>query len=191
MDKKLFIISGCNGSGKTTAAQVLIPTVFERTEFVNADNIARQISPDDPGAKAIEAGRLMLQRIDELLDQGKSFTIETTLSTRSHKSLINKAHNNGYQVMLVFFWLNSPDLAIDRVAQRVSRGGHHIPSDVIRRRYVKGIRNLFDIFIPICDIWSIYDNSINPRCMIASGTKNNMINVVDETKFNLIKLYGQ
>ena len=188
--KKLFIISGCNGAGKTTAAITLLPTMFERTEFVNADNIARKLNPSSPEDVAIEAGRMMLARIDELINEGKSFTLETTLSTRSYKQLFQRAHDNGYVVILLYFWLNSPELAIERVATRVSEGGHNIPQDIIRRRYMKGIKNLFHIFIPLCDFWSIHDNSSNPRRNVAFGFGEKKQIIKDETIFNQLKQYG-
>ena len=191
MDKKLFIISGCNGAGKTTAAATLLPTMFERTEFVNADNIARKINPLNPESVAIEAGRIMLEKIDELMSLGKSFTIETTLTTLSYKRLIQRAHADGYAVVLLYFWLNSPELAIRRVATRVSEGGHNIPEDVIRRRYVKGIKNLFEHFIPLSDFWSIHDNSSTPRRNVAFGFGKKREIIKDETIFNQMKHYGQ
>ena len=190
MEKKLFIISGCNGAGKTTAAITLLPTMFERTEFVNADNIARKLNPSSPEDVAIEAGRMMLARIDELINEGKSFTLETTLSTRSYKQLFQRAHDNGYVVILLYFWLNSPELAIERVATRVSEGGHNIPQDIIRRRYMKGIKNLFHIFIPLCDFWSIHDNSSNPRRNVAFGFGEKKQIIKDETIINKLKQYG-
>lgn len=190
MDKKLFIISGCNGAGKTTAAATLLPTMFERTEFVNADNIARKLNPSNPEGVAIEAGRMMLIKIDELMSEGKSFTLETTLSTRAYKQLLQRAHNSGYAIILLYFWLNSPELAIERVATRVSEGGHNIPQDIIRRRYLKGIKNLFQIFIPLCDFWSIHDNSCNPRRNVAFGFGEKKQIIKDENIFNQLKLYG-
>ena len=190
MDKKLFIISGCNGAGNTTAASTLLPTMFERTEFVNADNIARKINPTSPESAAVEAGRRMLIRINELIEEEKSFTIETTLSTRSYHRLLQRAKDNGYAVVLLYFWLNSPELAVERVANRVSEGGHNIPEVVIRRRYERGIKNLFELFIPMCDFWSIHDNSMNPRKNVAFGFGGKKEVIKDETIFNQIKHYG-
>lgn len=189
--KKLFIISGCNGAGKTTAATTLLPTVFEQTEFVNADNIARRLSPSNPDAVALEAGRIMLGRIEELMRLQRSFTIETTLSTRSYANLIRKAHSEGYAIVLLFFWLNSPELAIQRVAARVQEGGHNIPVDVIIRRYKKGIQNLFNLFIPLSDLWYIYDNSYAPRVQVAHGIGDRKTVVVNEETFKMMRHYGQ
>ncbi|MCF8449263.1 MAG: zeta toxin family protein [Taibaiella sp.] len=155
----LFIISGCNGAGKTTASLTILPDILDCREFVNADNIAAGISPFNPESVAIEAGRIMLHRIAELLASGVDFAIETTLATRSYVWLVKKAKALGYNVSLIYIWLNSPELAVQRVAERVKNGGHNIPEDVVRRRYYKGISNLFRLFMPIVDTWIIADNS--------------------------------
>lgn len=171
MEKILYIISGCNGAGKTTASYTVLPDILKCREFVNADEIARGISPFNPEDVAIEAGRMMLMRIDYLLSRGITFAIETTLATKTYVNLVERAQAEGYQVKLLFFWLNSPELAIKRVAERVSNGGHNIPEEVIRRRYVKGINNLFHLFANIVDYWEIYDNSAYPAVHIATGGK--------------------
>lgn len=138
---------------------VVLPEVLHCREFVNADEIAKGLSPFNPESVAIEAGKLMLQRIDFLLSQRETFAIETTLATRSYRSLVERAKAEGYLVILLFFWLPSPEMAEMRVAQRVASGGHNIPKEVIGRRYWLGLQNLFDIFVPIVDKWSLYDNS--------------------------------
>ena len=130
----------------------------------------------------------MLQRIEFLLNGDNSFAIETTLATRSYSGLVRKAHQLGFFVQLLFFWLPSPEYAIERVAQRVREGGHNIPNDVIVRRYFAGIRNLFDIYMPIVDSWMIIDNSVNPRVKIAKMNRGIMV-VFDENKYNSIKNY--
>lgn len=155
----LYIIAGCNGAGKTTASYSVLPDLLECQEFVNADEIAKGLSPFNPESVAIEAGRLMLQRIDLFLSQGKTFAIETTLATRSYASLVCRAHDRGYNVMLLFFWLPSAEMAVARVAKRVSEGGHNIPTETIHRRYWLGLQNFFNIFVPIVDSWCIYDNT--------------------------------
>lgn len=158
MKPTLYIIAGCNGAGKTTASYSVLPALLECREFVNADEIAKGLSPFNPESMAIEAGRLMLQRIDLLLSQRKTFAIESTLATRSHASLVNRAHERGYNVVLIFFWLPSPEMAVARVAKRVSEGGHNIPTDIIYRRYWLGLQNFFNIFAPIVDSWVFYKN---------------------------------
>ena len=187
--KNLYIISGCNGAGKTTASYTVLPEVLDCREFVNADEIARGLSPFNPESVAIEAGRLMLSRIEELLERDESFSIETTLATKSYINLVRRAQAKGYQVNVLFFWLRTPELALQRVAERVANGGHNIPTDVIRRRYVAGISNLFQIFIPEVDFWNIYDNSQNPRIQIALGGREADTVVFNNTLYQELQNY--
>lgn len=187
--KTLYIIAGCNGAGKTTASLTMLPEIWQCREFVNADEIAKGLSPYNPEGVAIEAGRLMLKRIDFLLEGEESFSIETTLSTKSYKGLIDRAHERGFQVQLLFFWLPTPEIAIERVAQRVSEGGHNIPVDVIRRRYLAGIENLFKIYIPIVDYWMLVENQSNHRIMIANGVINEDPSILDHELYNKILQY--
>ncbi len=184
--KKLYIISGCNGAGKTTASVTILPEIFECKEFVNADEIAKGLSPFNPESVAIQAGKLMLERINYLLNQDDSFAIETTLSTKSYQNLVLQAHEKGFYVQLLYFWLPSPEFATARVAQRVKEGGHNIPKDVIYRRYFAGIKNLFEIYMSIVDYWVIYDNITSPPQKIGCGMKNNII-ITDTYKYNKIK----
>ena len=164
MRKKLYIIAGCNGAGKTTASFNILPSILDCKEFVNADEIARGLSPFQPEKVALEAGRIMLQRIDELLNSGEDFAFETTFATRSFRNTVLKAKERGYIVTLLFFWLENQELAIERVKTRVSEGGHNIPEETIRRRYIAGLKNLFEIYIPICDRTFVFNNSrINPQ----------------------------
>lgn len=168
----LYIISGCNGAGKTTASYSVLPDMLDCKEFVNADEIARGLSPFQPDKVAIEAGRIMLKRINELLAKKVDFAFETTLASKSYRNLVKNAQENGYFVTLVYFWLNSVDLAIERVSIRVKAGGHNISKEIIRRRYRSGIQNLSKIYIPICDYWMIVDNSEYPSVLVADGFKN-------------------
>lgn len=177
----LYIIAGCNGAGKTTASMSVLPEVLDCREFVNADEIAKGLSPFRPEEVAIEAGKLMLQRIDYLLSRHATFAIETTLSTKSYKNLVEKTKSEGYQIILLYFWLSSPEMAEARVAKRVASGGHDIPKDVIHRRYWAGLRNLFEIFIPVVDLWSIYDNT---QELIPIVQRNN---IIDTHLFTKIK----
>lgn len=153
----------------------VLPEVLNCEEFVNADEIAKGLSPFHPEEMAIEAGKLMLSRINTLLKQGKSFAIETTLATRSYKKLVDSARKQGYAITLLFFWLPSPEMAEMRVAARVISGGHDIPKDVIYRRYWSGLRNLFDIYVPIVDYWSLYDNSDRLRPIVNRGIVANEV----------------
>ena len=176
----LYIIAGCNGAGKTTASYAVLPNLLECREFVNADEIAKGLSPFNPESVAIEAGRLMLQRIELLLSQRKTFAIETTLATRSYSSLVKRAHECGYHVILLFFWLPSPEMAEARVAKRVSEGGHNIPTETIHRRYWLGLQNFFDIFAPIVDSWMFFDNEHDAQLLANNHA------VIENNKFTEI-----
>ena len=174
----LYIIAGCNGAGKTTASFTILPDILDCKEFVNADNIAYGISPFNVEGVAIEAGKIMLRRIEELLEEGSDFAIETTLATRSYVSLVKRAQAMGYTVKVIYIWLESTRIALDRVSERVRKGGHNIPPDVVVRRYYKGISNLMTLFIPLCEAWILADNSEDTLKIIASGNKN-MENIIE------------
>ena len=189
MTKTLYIIAGCNGAGKTTASMLLLPEILDCQEFVNADEIAKGISPFHPEEVAIQAGKLMLERINVLVEGEKSFAIETTLSTKSYRLLVDKAHQKGFKVQLVFFWLPNPIQAVERVAVRVREGGHDIPQDVILRRYSSGIYNLFNIYMNIVDSWIVVENYNTPRTIIADGGINSTLNVYSEELFLKLKSY--
>lgn len=189
MSKNLYIIAGCNGAGKTTASYTILPEILDCKEFVNADEIARGLSPFNPNSMAIEAGKLMLKRINELLGREESFAIETTLATRSYVNLVHQAKKKGYLVTLLFFWLRSPEIALQRIAERVQNGGHDIPTPTARRRYVSGITNLFNLYATEVDCWYIYDNSVNPRVKVAEGGRSADIRVLNPELFNQIKSY--
>ena len=182
---KLYIIAGCNGAGKTTASFTLLPEMLDCREFVNADEIARGLSPFNPEGVAIQAGRLMVDRTLTLLKEGETFGFETTLATRSYAKLIGRAQKRGYFVTLLFFALPTPEQAVARVAKRVSQGGHNIPLDVIYRRYDAGLQNLFQLYMPIVDFWTMYDNSGVPTEKLAYGWGTQRIEVVNEEKYRL------
>lgn len=169
----LYVISGCNGSGKTTASFNFLPKILDCDEFINADEIARGLSPLNPNKAAIEAGRIMISKIDKLMKEGKDFAFETTLATRSYTRTIQKARSLEYQITLIYFWLDTVDLAFERVRSRVLEGGHCVPNPIIQRRYYSGIRNLFNLYITICDFWMIFDNSFSPSELIAEGYAQN------------------
>ena len=190
MNKNLYIIAGCNGAGKTTASFTVLPEMLDCREFVNADEIARGLSPFQPEKVAIEAGRVMLGRIENLLNENSDFAFETTLATKSYKSTILRAQEKGYNVTLQFFWLRTVELAKERVRIRVAEGGHNIEEDVIERRYLNGIRNLFDIYLPIANVALIFDNSnVDPE-LIAEKAEKSIITIANEQKYNeLLKYY--
>jgi predicted ABC-type ATPase len=168
----IYIIAGCNGAGKTTASFTVLPEMLDCKEFVNADEIAKGLSPFQPETVSFHAGRIMLERISELIDLEVDFAFETTLTTLSYQNTIELARQRGYKITLLFFWLNDVKLAIERVATRVLEGGHNIPEDVIIRRYYKGLQNLVNVFTDICDYWIVIDNSNTPYKFIAEGGMN-------------------
>jgi len=189
MNKNLYIIAGCNGAGKTTASFTILPEILNCKEFVNADEIAKGLSPFQPEKVSFEAGRIMLRRINELLDTNQTFAFETTLATKSYKSKIAQAKKEKYTVTLLFFWLKTVDLAIERVKTRVTEGGHNIETDVIKRRYVNGIKNLFEIYLEIVDEVLIFDNSFGVPDLIAEKSLDSEIKILNKSKFYNLKKY--
>jgi predicted ABC-type ATPase len=183
---RLYIISGCNGSGKTTATYTLLPEMLECREFVNSDEFAKSLSPFDPSAASISASRYMLLKIKYLLSKNADFSIETTLATRSLEKTIRQAKDQGYHITVLYFWLSSPELAINRVKDRVAAGGHNIPEETIRRRYYMGLHYFFNIYVPLCDRWVLADNSTAPFSVIAEGTGPVLL-IKDNEKYRHIK----
>lgn len=183
----LFIISGCNGAGKTTASYTLLPEMLECRQYVNSDEFAKGLSPFDPGSVSVQASRLMLLRIRYLLRRKEDFSIETTLATRSLLKMITEAQAEGYSVTLLYFWLNSPDLAVARVKARVAAGGHNIPEETVRRRYRVGLGYFFRDYAPICDRWILADNSEVPFRVIAEGARDEITVIKDHETFNRIR----
>lgn len=184
---RLFIISGCNGAGKTTASYTLLPEMLECSQYVNSDEFAKGLAPFDPESAAVQASRLMLLRIRYLLKRKEDFSIETTLATRSLLKMIAEAQTEGYTVTLMYFWLNSPDLAVARVKARVEAGGHNIPEETVRRRYRMGLSYFFRDYAPLCDRWILADNSQVPFRVIAEGHKDGTTVIKDYETFHRIK----
>ena len=187
----LYIISGCNGAGKTTASYTILPEMLHCKEFVNSDEIAKGLSPFNAStmAVAVEASRIMYKRIRELIGLKETFALETTLASRSIAKLVKDAQSKGYHVTLLFFWLNTPDLAVERVKSRVASGGHNVSEPTVRRRYRAGIMNLFDLYLPICDYWLITDNSLSPMEIIAKGFRNGERDICNGIVYNKLKNY--
>jgi len=152
-------IAGPNGAGKTTLSPYLIRDEYGLSEYVNADSIALGLAAFGPESVAFEAGRIMLGRIHALAGRHVNFAFETTLASRSYARLIKSLRGVGYEFHLIYLWLSSADLAVQRVSERVRRGGHDVPEEVIRRRYVRGAQNFFTVYSGLADTWGIYDNS--------------------------------
>ncbi len=191
---KMFIIAGCNGSGKTTASYTMLPELLECREFVNSDEFAKSLSPFDPSAASVSASRYMLMKIKYLLEKELNFAVETTLATRSLAKIIIEAKQKGYHVTIVYFWLNSTTIAKERVQARVAAGGHNISEDVIERRYYTGLKYLFERYTSLCDRWVLADNSKIPFTVVAEGTAA-LTFIKDNEKYskiqNILKDYNE
>ena len=184
----VFVLAGPNGAGKTTFANSYLPNFAGCREFVNADLIAAGLSPFNPESQSIAAGRLMLQRIDELIEARETFALETTLAGRAHARRLRWMKEEiGYEIELLYFWLPTADFAVKRVAIRVSQGGHNIPEAVIRRRYGLGISNFAKLYSPLANRWQILDGSWTPSLPIV-GFENGQQIVYNERLFGELKL---
>jgi predicted ABC-type ATPase len=170
----MYIISGCNGSGKTTASYTLLPELLDCSEFVNSDEFAKSLAPFHPETAYITASRYMLKKLQYLFARREDFCIETTLATRSLIKMVRTAQDQGYFVTVVYLWLRSPEIAVRRVAARVEAGGHDVPPEVIRRRYHTGLDYFFNTYAPVCDKWMLVDNSLYQFQRIAEGTRKGM-----------------
>ncbi len=182
--KKILVIAGPNGAGKTTTALELIFTSPFLYEFLNADEIAKGFAPKHPESMALTASKLMIKRLKELLEDNRNFAFETTLSGINYVKHLKLAKSKGYEILLFFLWLSSPEQAIKRVAQRVRQGGHHIPEDVIIRRYHAGLKNLLNCYLPMADMALIVNNSGEETTgkltnLIARKGPSNVIDVLD------------
>ena len=171
---RMYIISGCNGSGKTTASYMLLPELLDCSEFVNSDEFAKSLAPFHPESAYVTASRYMLKKLQYLFSRRKDFCLETTLATRSLIKMVQRAQEQGYFVTVVYLWLRSPEIAIQRVAARVEAGGHDVAPDVIRRRYYAGLQYFFDTYAPTCDKWMLVDNSDADFNIVAEGTRKGM-----------------
>ena len=167
----MYIISGCNGSGKTTASYTILPELLDCSEFVNSDEFAKSLAPFHPETAYIKASRYMLMKTQYLFARREDFCIETTLATSSLLKMVQRAQDQGYFVTVVYLWLASPEHAIRRVAARVGAGGHAVPEEVIRRRYYTGLQYFFQDYAPACDKWILVDNTDSTFRLVAEGTR--------------------
>jgi predicted ABC-type ATPase len=169
-----YVIAGPNGAGKTSFATEFLPEFVQCREFVNADLIAAGLSPFAPETQAVRAGRLLLTRIKELAEGRENFAFETTLAGRGYVKTLTDLKRSGYRVFLFFLWLPDADTAMRRVANRVREGGHDIPEATIRRRYESGLRNLFQLYLPLADSWRLYNGSQLPPSLIAAMSEGRL-----------------
>jgi predicted ABC-type ATPase len=187
----VIVLGGPNGAGKTTASRTLLAETLNLLTFVNADVIAQGLAAFNPESVAMEAGRIMLQRLEDLAQQRADFAFESTLSGRSYARWLASLGQAGYQIQLVYFWLASADLAVARVAERVRMGGHNIPEDTIRRRYRASIGNLFRLYFPLAHSWKVYDNSQpdEPE-LIAAVEQNGRERILNESVWSAMRKQG-
>ena len=156
----IYMIAGPNGAGKTTSAMKLLPDFLSVHDFVNADDIARGLNPLNPAGQAVKSGRLMLERISDLIAQGKSFAFEATGASRTAAKLVKAAHIAGFASRLIYLWIPHPALAKQRVKFRVLQGGHIVDEMTIERRYKRSLQNLLDIYLPLFHRIIILDNTL-------------------------------
>lgn len=183
---KIYIIAGPNGSGKTTFVQHFLPYYADCINFVNADLIASGLSPFSPEVAAIKAGKLMLEEINTFRKRRVDFAFETTLSGKTYMKLLKEMKAGGYEIHTYFLWLRTIDLALKRVAERVAMGGHDVPTDTIRRRFDRGLHNLFNLYRPFADSWAIFDNSELAPVVIAKETAG-VLTVINGKMFEEIQ----
>jgi len=164
---KLYIFAGPNGSGKTTFAGQFLPNYLKCHNYLNADVIAAKLSPLSPNRAAIQAGRMMFEEMRVLTEQGSDFAFETTLSGKTYFHFLKNVKKQGYHIHLFFLWIRSTDILLERIAGRVRRGGHNVPKEIVRRRFNRGLTNLFQLYRPLLDFWAIYDNSTDTPALIA------------------------
>ncbi len=157
--KNVYIIAGPNGSGKTTFASKFLPHYAKCPNFVNADLIAQGLSPFSPSSAAIKAGKLVLSQIYEFAKSGMDFSFESTLAGKLYANLFKELKTKGYNLHLFFLWVPNPQLAIVRIRDRVAEGGHHVPSEDVKRRFDRSIKNFFKLYMPLLDTWMLFDNS--------------------------------
>ena len=181
----VYVIAGPNGAGKTTFAQRFLPRFAKCDEFVNADLIATELSPADPDSQALVAGRLMLDRIEALIERRATFSFETTLAGRSHSQRIRGIRDD-YKVVLIFVWLPNADMAVLRVAGRVKQGGHNIPESTIRRRYRQGIANFAKLYAPIVNSWIVFDGADSPPIEIVRFENRELL-IADDRRFEFMQ----
>ncbi len=165
----------------------MLPEMLECSQYVNSDEFAKGLAPFSPESASIKASRLMLMKVRHLFKRKEDFGVETTLATRTLLNMVKTAQTEGYKVTILYFWLNSPDLAVARVKARVAAGGHNIPEETIRRRYKVGIGYFFRDYVPLCDRWILADNSKVPFRVIAEGFKNDVISVKDPETYEKIR----
>jgi predicted ABC-type ATPase len=182
----LHIIAGPNGAGKTTFAQEFLPRLAPCKQFVNADLIAKGLSPFAPEGAAMKAGRLMIEQLEELAQRREDFAFETTLSGKAYVPWLGRLKGEGYTIRLYFLWLPSVDISLARVASRVQHGGHSVPEEDVRRRFSRGLRNLFGLYRGVVDSWILFENTERTPCIIAFEDRGRL-QVIEPARFAVVQ----
>lgn len=183
---RVAVMAGINGAGKTTASREVLLHVLHIPVFANADAIARGLNAFNPESEAVRAGRVLLDWLRDLAAARRDFAFETTLAARTYAGWLRDLKATGYEVYLYYFWLDSPETSIARVAERVRAGGHHIPDETIRQRYAKSVRNFFELYRPLADGWRVYDNSGKQNRLVAVGAAENL-HVIDGPTWDAVE----
>jgi len=180
VNKEIVIVAGGNGVGKTTFARAFLQEYDY--EFLNADEIAKSLSAGNPSEKKISAGKLFFERLNEAIAQNKALLIESTLSGRYLQKFINRLQKQNYQINIIFIFAESPEILIERIAERVEKGGHFVPDEDVRRRFVRGKKNFWNVYKNLADSWSLFYNTNDSFRKIAAGEEDKII-MIDESLF--------
>ncbi len=184
----VIVIAGPNGAGKSTLAPALLRDTLNIPEYVNADTIAEGLSAFAPEDASFDAGRVMIGRLHDLAEEERDFSFETTMASRIYAGWLKRLRaDSGFRVNVIFLWLDTVELAISRVAARVRAGGHDIPEDTIRRRYERGLKNFFELYMPVANLWSVRDTSFRQSVEIARYTEEAGETIFDEEKWKKIR----
>jgi predicted ABC-type ATPase len=187
---RVVVLAGINGAGKTTASRSILRDLLKIPIFVNADEIARGLNVLNPESEAFRAGRIMLDQLNDLAAQREDFAFETTLAARTYATWLESLRASGYEVYLYYYWLDSPEIAIGRVATRVKAGGHFVPDETIRQRYARSVRNFFELYRPHADQWEVYDNTYGQRDLLAIGSTTDEELIEDEERWARFRRSG-
>lgn len=183
---QVAVLGGINGAGKTTASMRILRDALRIPVFTNADAIARGLNAFDPESEAVAAGRIMLEHMRKMVAARRSFAFETTLAARTYARWLGEMRRDGYEVHLFYYWLESADVAIGRVAERVRSGGHFVPDDTIRRRYARSVRNFLELYRPVVTTWQVRDNTHGGSRLIAFN--NSFFDtIVEEDRWELFQ----
>ena len=181
--KRLYILAGANGSGKSTIAAAILPA--EKISYINADDIAKELCPSDLGSVKIKAGKIFFDRTEECFKKQQSFVIESTLSGLGHIKTIKKAQSLGYSVVIAYVFVDSPQVCINRIKARVKNGGHHVPDTDVIRRYVRSRHNFINAYSKLADCWALYYNGGGEIVLAAEHSKDKQVQIYSEYLYSV------